>query len=46
MEFLGLSVFVLLLYVGAFVFALVALIYFVIKRVEAKKKEDFENRDN
>lgn len=46
MEIIGLSVFVLLLYVGAFVFALIALIYLIVKRVEAKKNEDFENRNN
>ncbi len=46
MEIVGLSVFVLLLYVGGFVFALIALIYFIVKRVEAKKNEDFEKRNN
>lgn len=46
MEIIGLSVFVLLLYVRGFVFSLIALIYFIVKRVEAKKNEDFENRNN
>ena len=46
MEITGVSIFILLLYVSGIVFAIVALIYFIIKRVEAKKKEDFQKRNN
>lgn len=31
--------------IGGFVLLLL-LIYFIIKRIDAKKQEDFENRDN
>ena len=46
MAIAGLGVFMLLLYIGGFVFVVAALIYFIVKRVEAKKKEDFEKRNN
>ena len=46
MIFAGLSVFMVLLYVAGLVFVIIALIYFIVKRVEAKKDEDFENRNN
>jgi|GEM_PF-3058728 len=46
MVFAGLGIFMLLLYVGGFVFVVAALIYFIVKRVEAKKNEDFEKREN
>lgn len=35
-------IFIFLFYGGLFVL----LIYFIIERIEAKSKEDFENRDN
>ena len=34
------------LYGGGIVLAIILIIYFAIKRVEAKKKETFEDRDN
>ena len=46
MEITGVSIFILLLYGSGIVFAIVALIYFIIQRIEAKKKEDFEKRNN
>ena len=46
MIFAGLGVFMALVYVGGFIFVVAALIYFIVKRVDAKKKEDFEHRDN
>ena len=42
----GLGGFIILLYVLGIVFLAGALIYFIIKRVEDKPKEDFEKRDN
>lgn len=46
MVFAGLGIFMLLLYLGGFVFVVAALIYFIVKRVEAKKNEDFEKRES
>jgi len=46
MFFAGLGILVLLLYVGGIIFVIAALIYFIVKRVEAKKNEDFEKRNN
>lgn len=46
MFFAGLSLFVLFLYLLGIIFVIAALIYFIVKRVEAKKNEDFEKRDN
>lgn len=42
----GISALVLLMYIGGIIFVVVALIYFIVKRIEAKKQEDFEKRDN
>jgi len=42
----GFGIFVLLLYIGGAIFVIGALIYLIIKRVEVKKREDFEKRNN
>ena len=42
----GLGVFMLLLYLGGIIFVIAAFIYLIVKRVEAKKKENFEKRNN
>ena len=46
MAIAGLGIFMLLLYLGGFIFVVAALIYLIVKRVETKKKEDFEKRNN
>jgi preprotein translocase subunit YajC len=38
--------FIIVLYVLFIAFLLFALIYFIIKRIEDKEKENFEDRDN
>lgn len=42
----GLGLFMILLYLGGFVFIVGALIYFINKRIKDKKAEDFEKRNN
>lgn len=37
---------VFLLYLGGIIFVVVALVYLIAKRVDDKKQEDFEKRDN
>ncbi len=34
------------LYIGGWIIILILLIYFIFKRIEDKKKEKFEDRDN
>lgn len=46
MAIAGLGIFMILLYVAGFIFVVVALIYLIAKRVDDKKREDFEKRDN
>ena len=46
MAIAGLGIFMILLYLGGFIFVVVALIYLIVKRVETKKQEDFEKRNN
>jgi uncharacterized BrkB/YihY/UPF0761 family membrane protein len=42
----GVGLFMILLYVGSFIFIVGALIYFIKKRIKDKKEEDFEKRNN
>ncbi len=42
----GLSIFILLLYIGGVVFVVGILIYLIAKRIEDKTKEDFEKHEN
>ena len=46
MAIAGISLFIILLYIGGFVFVVGALIYLIAKRIDDKKREDFEKRDN
>lgn len=42
----GIGIFMILLYGVGFIFVLVALIYLIAKRIDDKKREDFEKRSN
>ena len=46
MAIAGLGIFISLLYLAGFIFVIIALIYLIVKRIETKKQEDFEKRDN
>jgi len=41
----GVSILILLMSVGGFIFVLVALIYIIRKRMKEKQSEDFEKRN-
>ncbi len=42
----GFGIFILLLYAIGSIFIIAALIYLIVKRIETKKTEDFEKRNN
>ncbi|MCB0401300.1 MAG: hypothetical protein KDD41_04405 [Flavobacteriales bacterium] len=46
MAIAGIGIFILFLYIAGAVFVVGALIYLIVKRIEDKKHEDFEKRDN
>lgn len=43
---MGVAIGVVLLYALGIIAAIVLLVYFIAKRVDDKKREDFEKRDN